>query len=217
VILLDERFRDPRVAPVREMAVPAVLCGGPLKDWTMPALWTDHAADADRAVAHLHGLGHRSIAHVSGPTDFVHERARRRGVRRSAARRGMSVETIEGAYTGPAAADHTGRLLRQRPGERPTAIVYGSDVMAASGLTAALEHGVDVPGELSVMSWDDSQLATLLRPSITALRRDNMAYGSLAGNTLLDLVEGRHRGLQQLPASELVVRASTGPPPDRVS
>jgi DNA-binding LacI/PurR family transcriptional regulator len=212
VILLDERFRDPRVAPVREMGVPAVLCGGPLKNWTMPSLWTDHAADADRAVEHLHALGHRRVAHISGPTDFVHERARRRGVRRSAARRGMSVDTIEGAYTGPASAEHTERLLAREPAERPTAIVYGSDVMAASGLTAAIEHGVDVPGELSVMSWDDSQLATLLRPSITALRRDNLAYGALAGNTLLDLVEGRDRGLLQLPASELVVRDSTAPP-----
>ncbi len=212
VILLDERFRDPRIAPVREMAVPAVLCGGPLRDWTMPALWTDHAADADRAVEHLHALGHRNVAHISGPTDFVHERARRRGVRRSAARRGMTVETVEGAYTGPSAAEHTGRLLAREPGERPTAIVYGSDVMAASGLTAAIEHGVDVPGRLSVLSWDDSQLATLLRPSISALRRDNMGYGALAGNTLLDLVEGRHRGLTQLPASELVVRDSTATP-----
>ena len=169
--------------------------------------------DASEAVAHavehLHALGHRRIAHVSGPTEFVHERARRRGLRRSAARRGMSVETVEGDYTGPSAAEHTVRLLRQATADRPTAVVYGSDVMAASGLTAALERGVDVPGELSVLSWDDSQLATLLRPSISALRRDNMAYGALAGNTLLDLVEGRNRGLIQLPASDLVVRDSS--------
>jgi DNA-binding LacI/PurR family transcriptional regulator len=210
VILLDERFRDPRIAPVRDLRIPAVLCGGPLKDWVMPALWSDHGADADTAVEHLHALGHRRIAHVSGPTEFVHERARRRGVRRSATRRGMDVETIEGAYTGPSAADETERLLKTR--SRPTAVIYGSDVMAASGLRAAAERGVDIPGELSVLSWDDSQLATLLRPSITALSRDNMAYGALAGDTLMDLVEGRNRGLIQLPASVLVARDSTAPP-----
>ncbi len=211
LILLDERFRDPRVAPIRDLDVPAVLCGGPLRDWTMPSLWTDHGADADTAITHLHELGHRRIGHVSGPTDFVHERARRRGLRRSATRRAMSVETVEGDYTGPSAAEQTLRLLRLPAADRPTAVVYGSDVMAASGLTAALEHGVDVPGELSVLSWDDSQLATLLRPSITALRRDNIGYGALAGNTLLDLVEGSNRGLIQLPPSVLVVRASSGP------
>lgn len=213
VLILDERFRDPRVPQIRDLNIPAVLCGGPLRDWSMPALWTDHAADADRAVAHLQGLAHRRVAHVSGPTAFVHERARRRGVRRAAAKRGMEVETVEGAYTGPAAARETEELLARAPGSRPTAVIYGSDVMAASGLRAAVEHGVDVPGDLSVLSWDDTQLATLMRPSITSLRRDNMGYGALAGATLMDLVEGRNRGLIQLPASELVERASTGPAP----
>jgi DNA-binding LacI/PurR family transcriptional regulator len=207
VILMDERFRDPRIAPVREMNVPTVLCGGPLRDWAMPALWTDHGADAELAVEHLHSLGHRRVAHISGPTEFVHERARRRGVRRACAKRGMEVETIEGAYTGPASAERTAQVLA---GERPpTAILYGSDVMTASGLSAATKAGVRVPDDLSVLSWDDSQLATLMSPSLTALRRDNMGYGELAANTLLDLVEGRNRGLIQLPASQLVVREST--------
>jgi DNA-binding LacI/PurR family transcriptional regulator len=98
---------------------------------------------------------------------------------------------------------------RQR--DRPTAIVYGSDVMAASGMSAALERGLDVPRDLSVLSWDDSQLATLMRPSLTALRRDNMAYGALAATCLLDLVQGRNRGRLQLAASTLVARDSTGP------
>jgi DNA-binding LacI/PurR family transcriptional regulator len=89
-------------------------------------------------------------------------------------------------------------------------VIYGSDVMAASGLAAAASAGVDVPGELSVLSWDDSQLATLMRPSLTALRRDNIAYGTLVATTLMDLVEGRNRGLTQLAASRLVERESTG-------
>ena len=210
VILLDERFRDPRIPQIEELKIPAVLCGGPLRDWVMPALWTDQAADAEHAVGFLHGLGHTRIAHISGPAQFVHERSRRRGVRRSARRRGMEVTTVEGAYTGPSAAELTGRLLDVPAGERPTAIVYGSDVMAASGLSAALERGLAIPDDLSVLSWDDSQLATLMRPSLTALHRDNMGYGELAAHALIDLIEGRNRGLVQLPTSELVERDSTG-------
>lgn len=212
VILLDERYRDPRIRQVAERQIPAVLCGGPLKGWEMPCLWADHAADADQAVEHLHELGHRKIAHISGPVEFVHERSRRRGVRRAATRRNMTVDTVEGDYTGPTAAEQTAALLARDPSERPTGIIYGSDVMAASGMSAALEHGLDVPRELSVLSWDDSQLATLMRPSVTALRRDNIAYGALAGECLLDLIEGRNRGLIQLPTSELVARGSTAAP-----
>jgi DNA-binding LacI/PurR family transcriptional regulator len=213
VILLDERFRDPRLEQVRSLQIPAVLCGGPLRDWSMPALWTDHAADAAVVVDHLQGLGHRHIAHISGPTNFVHERARRRGLRSAAARRGLEVTTVEGAYTGPASADLTASLLAEDPAVRPTAIVYGSDVMAASGLSAVHERGLHVPTDLSVVSWDDSQLATLMRPSLTALRRDNMAYGALAATCLLDLVEGRNRGRIQLAPSTLVPRDSSGPAP----
>ncbi len=213
VLLLDERFRDPRIDQIRQMGIPAVLCGGPVRDWTMPSLWTDHAEDAETAVEHLHALGHVRIAHVSGPLAFVHERSRRRGLRRAAARRGMHVETVEGSYTGSSAADITLRLLDLPAAERPTAIVHGSDVMAASALAAVAERGLDVPGDLSLLSWDDSQLATLMRPSLTALRRDNLAYGAQVATTLLDLVEGRNRGARQLPASTLVVRDSTGPAP----
>jgi DNA-binding LacI/PurR family transcriptional regulator len=122
----------------------------------------------------------------------------------------MEIETVEGSYTGPSAEEQTRRLLTGR--QRPTAVVYGSDVMAASGLAVAANAGVDVPGELSVLSWDDSQLATLMRPSITALRRDNIAYGALAARTLMDLLEGRNRGLTQLAPSELVARESTTRP-----
>jgi DNA-binding LacI/PurR family transcriptional regulator len=212
VILLDERSSDPRVAAVQRLHIPAVLCGGPLPDWDQPALWTDHAADASVVVEHLHALGHRRIAHVSGPAVFVHELARRSGVRKAAAERGMEVVTLEGAYTGPMAAELTTQLLTDGRAARPTAIVYGSDVMAASGLSAAQELGLAVPTDLSVASWDDSRLATLMRPSLTALHRDNMAYGALAAACLLDLAQGVNRGALQLDASTLVARDSTAAP-----
>jgi DNA-binding LacI/PurR family transcriptional regulator len=130
-------------------------------------------------------------------------------VRRASAKRGIELETLEGSYTGPAAGEHTGRLLGHDPGHRPTAIIYGSDVMAASGLSAAFERGVQVPAELSVLSWDDSQLATLMRPSITALRRDNIAYGALAADCLMDLIAGINRGRLQVAPSTLVARDSS--------
>jgi DNA-binding LacI/PurR family transcriptional regulator len=85
--------------------------------------------------------------------------------------------------------------------------------MAASGLTVATEMGLAVPDDVSVLSWDDSQLATLMRPSVTALKRDNIGYGELAASCLMDLLQGHNRGLVQLPASRLVVRDSTGAAP----
>jgi len=211
VILLDERYHDPRVKAVERIGLPAVLCGGPVKDAAIPCLWTDQIGDAALAVQHLVDLGHRRIAHVSGPTTFVHERARRRGVRRAAAAAGVEVQTVESSYTGP----QTGEVTRQLLGavEPPTAVIYGSDVMALAGLAVAAECRVRVPRDLSVLSWDDSMLTTLVHPSVTALRRDTPAYGSLAASVLIDLVNGRHRGRVQVQPSTLEVRQSTVAPP----
>lgn len=210
VMLLDERFRDPRVDAVRRIGLPAVLCGGPLRVPGIPCLWTDQAGDAALVLDHLAGLGHRRIAHISGPVDFVHERARRRGVRRAAAAHGVQVSTVEAAYTGPGAAEATRQVLRDP--DPPSAIVYGSDVMALAGLHTAAELGVLVPAQLSVFSWDDSNLATLAYPRLTALRHDTPGYGALAARMLLDLVAGNDPGPVRVPTPSLAVRESTAPP-----
>ena len=210
VILVDERFQDMRLPAVERIGLPAVLCGGPIKDSELPCLWTDHDADAAMVIEHLVGLGHRRIAHISGPARFVHERARRRGVGRAGRSLGADVETIEAEYTGPEAGEVTHRLLGST--DPPTAIVFASDVMALAGLGVAAALGVSVPSQLSVVSWDDSYLTTLVHPSVTALWRDTPGYGALAASVLLDLVEGRNRGGIQVPASTLKVRETTARP-----
>jgi len=210
VILVDERYHDVRPPAVERLGLPAVLCGGPIKGSTLPCLWTDHAADASSVVEHLVGLGHQRITHVSGPARFVHERARRRGIRRAGREFGATVETLESEYTGPQTAEVTHRLL-DRP-DPPTAIVYASDVMALAGLGVAAARRVPVPARLSVVSWDDSNLTTLVHPAVTALWRDTPAYGALAASVLLDLIDGRNRGRIQVPTSTLRVRETTAAP-----
>jgi len=210
VILVDERFHDVRLPAVERLGLPAVLCGGPIKGSTLPCLWSDHAADASTVIQHLVGLGHQRIAHVSGPARFVHERARRRCVRRAGRTLGATIETLEAEYTGPQAAEVTHRLL-DRP-DPPTAIVYASDVMTLAGLGVAAARAVRVPARLSVVSWDDSYLTTLVHPAVTSLWRDTPAYGALAASVLLDLVDGDNGGRIQLPASTLRVRETTAPP-----
>lgn len=210
VMLLDERFKDPRIDEVSEIGLPAVLCGGPTKVPGVPCLWTDQAGDGALVVDHLADLGHRRIAHVSGPLDFVHERARRRGVRRAGSSRGIEVSTIEATYTGPEAAEATRMLLGGA--DPPSAIVFGSDVMALAGLRTAVELGVRVPDQVSVVSWDDSILATLAFPRLTALQHDTAGYGALAAGMLLDLVSGNDPGSVRVPTPSLQIRESTARP-----
>lgn len=211
VILLDERHHDERIQAVERIGVPAVLCGGPVKGVSFPCLWTDQLADSRVAVQHLADLGHQRIAHISGPLEFAHERARRRGVRRAATALGVDVVTLTASYMGPEVGDLTLDLLRAP--DRPTAIIYGSDVMALSGLSMAAREQVRVPEDLSVLSWDDTTLTTVVHPSVTALGRDTPGFGALAASVLLDHIRGGRSGLVQVPPSVLEARESTGPAP----
>ncbi|WP_222432096.1 LacI family DNA-binding transcriptional regulator [Leekyejoonella antrihumi] len=210
VILMDERVHDPRVSALAELGLPGVLCGGPMPGAELPCVWTDQAGDAAVAVQHLAALGHRRIGHVCGPPVFAHERARRRGVRRAGRARGVEVTTVEAPYTGPEAGKVTRRMLASE--SRPTALIFGSDTMAIAGLSAATELGLRVPEDLSAVSWDDSILTTLIQPAVTALSRDTPGYGGLAAAVLIDLIEGRNRGLVRAPLSTLQVRGSTARP-----
>lgn len=223
VIVMDERFRDPRVRTVAELGMPAVILGGPLvphgdsEQQTLSRItmmWTDHAADAQVAIDHLRALGHRRLLYVGGPRVFQHERRRRRAFTSLGAAAGMEcVVCTEGDYTVAGAAEATRGALAGTPADRPTAIVYGSDLMATSGLRVAAELGIGVPHQLSVIAWDDSMLCTVVHPTLTSLDRDVPGYGARAAGALLALVRGGPAGVYREPDCAMNVRQSTGPAP----
>ncbi|HWC23772.1 MAG TPA: LacI family DNA-binding transcriptional regulator [Flexivirga sp.] len=209
VILVDERHHDERIAAIEEIGLPAVLCGGPRKGIDLPCIWTDQAGDAALIVEHLAALGHRHIAHVGGPREFVHERGRQRGVRTAAARQGIEVTTIEGTYAPADARAAVDRLVEEP--DPPTALIFSNDHTSVAGLQQLRARGKSVPREFSVVSWDDSPLTQAVEPQLTSLFRDNQLYGRQAAETLLSLVAGQHPSLVAVRRSELRERASSGP------
>src|SRR5207244_2588773 len=103
------------------------------------------------------------------------------------------------------------RLLAQP--EPPTAVVCASDLMALGVIHAAHEAGLDVPGDLSVVGFDDAPVAALTRPGLTTVRQDKEAIGRAAGDALLALIEdrGEAAAMTVLPVA-LCERGTTAPP-----
>jgi DNA-binding LacI/PurR family transcriptional regulator len=105
--------------------------------------------------------------------------------------------------------------------DRPTGVLCFSDVIAHGVVRAAEQLGLDVPGELSVVGFDDSPLARRLRPQLTTVRQDVVAKGRVAAAALKVAMEQHRAGVAPADAEhvvlpvELVVRDSTAPPPDR--
>ena len=184
VFLLDPCDADRRVAVLAELRLPAVVLGG-------PGATSDHATAA-AVLDHLTTLGHRRVARVTAP----------------GARAGLEW-TVTVDADGPEQAARATRALlaRDRP---PTAIVYDSGVLAVAGLAAVRECGLDVPGEVSVLAWDDSVLCEAVHPPLTAVRRDHVAYGGRAADHLFAVLRGGGVRDVEKPRPRLVVRSSTG-------
>jgi LacI family transcriptional regulator len=162
------------------------------------------------AARHLADLGHRRIAHISGPATFRSSHERRRGFEEGLAERSLALETRyarEGAYTFESGAACALELLQLTP--RPTAIFAGNDEMAAGVLQAARQLGLSAPGDVSVVGFDDFQIASRVWPALTTIHTPTREIGRLAAERLIGgEVEARAEE-DRLPA--LVVRDSTGP------
>jgi DNA-binding LacI/PurR family transcriptional regulator len=212
VVLVDLQAKDPRIAEIERLGLPAVVIGGPGRHGSLASVWADDRKAMLSIVDYLAALGHRRIAHVAGLPGFLHTRRRMRALRESAAKRDLiGASSYNTDFSDAEGAAITRRLLSEPV--PPTAIVYDSDVMAVAGLGVAMEMGVSVPTELSIVAFDDSPLTQLVHPALTALTRDTFDFGAAAARLLLDvLADPAAARDQELPTPALTVRESTCPP-----
>ncbi len=157
-------------------------------------------------------LGHRRIGYITGPVGRRSTRERLEGFSDALERLGWPIaeEMIaRGAYSFESGIE-CARTLLAHP-EKPTAIFASNDDMAAGVIHTATELGLAVPRDLSVAGFDDSSLATRIRPALTTIRRPVRAMARLAANKLIASIEGRQPeprfGVFLDP--ELVIREST--------
>ncbi len=211
VLLVDLRVEDPRVHQVEQLHLPAVIVGGPGATGTVPYFPGNDTSGIRQIVEHLAALGHRRIDRVAGSNAFACTRVRDQVLKESLAAAGATGRVLSTDYTSSAGAEATRRLLTATP--RPTAIIYDNDIMAVAGLGVAQEMGIAVPTELSVVSFDDSILCEVVRPSLTACARDVEMYGARAASALLDLLEGQSVAPAEEEPTSLVPRASTAVAP----
>ena len=212
VFLTDLRVDDPRPKLLEMLGLPTVVIAPGPVDSPWPVVAVDDRPGIAAAVEHLVALGHRRVAHVAGPRDFVHARSRHEAWSGALAASGLVGLASVHADFSPAGGAHATRQLLDAP-EPPTAIVYANDLMAVAGMSAAQTRGLHVPDDLSVTGFDDTALAAHLRPPLTTVRTDAVGWGRAAAECLLRLVDGTACPDVTLPPPELVVRGSTAPPP----
>jgi DNA-binding LacI/PurR family transcriptional regulator len=211
LLLCDLRVDDPRIGVLEELAVPTVVIGAAAGAGSLVSLESNDGAGVTEAVEYLVTLGHRHLARVAGLPELLHTVVRTEAFTEVCA--GLDIPpavTVFTDYTGEEGARATRRLLSSR--NRPTAIVYDNDVMAIAGLAVAHEMGLSVPGDVSLIAWDDSVLCQLVHPPMTALSRDIPAYGARAVRKLLELIAGQRPASLADEPPHLIPRGTTGRP-----
>ncbi|MDG9720597.1 LacI family DNA-binding transcriptional regulator [Streptomyces sp. DH24] len=170
-------------------------------------------ADGVRQVAeHLLGLGHRSFLHLAAdvPSWTFEVRARELAERLGRVA-GTEIRTAR-APISIDGAQYAAEAALTVPGPRPTAVVCDDDKLAAGAYKAIRRLGLGVPSDVSVTGLDDLALATAIDPELTTVRLDAELFGERGMRALLAVLEGRTPEAGDIPV-ELVVRASTAPPP----
>jgi DNA-binding LacI/PurR family transcriptional regulator len=180
---------------------------------------SDNVGGARLAIDHLVALGHRRIGHIAGPAGNAAAPDRLAGARLALDAAGFGADHLaiavgDGHVAGGARA--TADLLAADPGL--TAVFAYNDLSAIGAIRALRAAGLRVPADVSVVGFDDVDLAAYADPPLTTVAQDIASLGRRAAERLLELVDGEARsaaawgGPTILPV-RLVVRGSTAAPP----
>jgi DNA-binding LacI/PurR family transcriptional regulator len=175
-----------------------------------PSVGVDQVEGGRLATRHLLGLGHRTVHHVAGPDDSKEARSRIEGWRTELAAAGApEPELLTGDWTAASAAGRAA-VARRHAGEEVTAVFTGNDQTALGLLAALHEAGLGVPGDVSVVGFDDLPESPYFVPPLTTVRQDFAELGVRGVRLVLDRLAGRNPHPEPVPV-QLVVRSSTAP------
>jgi LacI family transcriptional regulator, xylobiose transport system transcriptional regulator len=199
-------------------AIPLVVLdptGEPLHE--TPSVGATNWSGGLAATRHLLELGHRRVAMISGPVEWLCCRARLDGYRAAMDAAGVPVdpELVRASILYEEGGLRDGRELLGLP-DPPTAVVCANDLQAVGVYEAARQAGVRIPTDLSVVGFDDLPFTQWTGPPLTTVRQPLVDMGAAAARMVLALAGGQQLAQTRVElATSLVVRQSTAPPPAR--
>ena len=201
------------IALLERQGLPFVRIGPDEEDFDSPAVVIDDRAAAAAMADYLIDLGHERIGFIVGHPEHRSSHLRKEGYRSAFEARGLGApdDLTEQGYN-TAASGREAALLLLRRADRPTAIFASNDDMAAGVVLAAHELGLEVPRDLSVAGYDDTQLARIVWPTLTTIHQPTYNMSHCATGLLIDLIRGNDVPRVTRLDFTMQKRGSTAPP-----
>jgi len=199
-ILLGQGLHDDAVRRLSESGVPFVVWGAPSEDHSYVVVGTDNEQGGALAAERLLALGRRRMVFL-GDTDYQEVAARLAGFERAIVHAGAQLVgrlTCPFTFAGGFNAVESLRDQRRKPFD---GVFCGSDLVAMGAIRSLIDHGLSVPGDVSVIGYDDTPMAANFVPPLTSIHQNWREGGILLGEKILALIGGHKPASEALPAS----------------
>jgi len=176
-----------------DFGVPIVLLNRSPASRAFSTVSADNEGGGALAAQHLLDLGHRNVAHITGPRQHGNLSDRTRGFVETLLRaaRPVTPVVLHGAFHFEGGRELTNKLLDQHPGI--TAIFAANDVMACGAVRAILDRGLRIPEDLSLIGFDNIDFASIIHPPLTTIHQPKYEMGRAAVEILLRLSRDKTR------------------------
>ena len=192
---------------------PVVICCRYFADDTIPNVTIDNIKATKDATNYMLNLGHKNICYLAGPTDTIIYQDRQNGYIDAIRERNQQLNqnlmvnceaSIQGGYDAVTSLINNVNI-------KFSAIVASGDTMAIGAIRALNDHNIKVPDDVAVSGFDDIELSSLFKPSLTTIRQPKHQIGVRAAEKLLDLIAGKPLvAFRDILNYELVIRESSG-------
>lgn len=202
------RLSDPYIEEIKKTQIPTVLIDIPILTDKVGYVSSDNVRAAFEATSYLIKLGHRNIGFINGHNDAAVSFERLEGYKKALEKNNIPYKeeyvvfddfTQEGGY------NSFKTLVFEHP--EITAVFHASDLMAIGSFKAAKDLGMKVPEDISIVGFDDIELASLISPGLTTIRQDTFKMGYNAAKHLLSIIKGEKPQHILIP-HKLVIRDS---------
>lgn len=198
---------------LQKRGIPIVLVNRGIEGESVSSVTINNELSSFKATKYCLNLGHKNIAFIAGSLKIRKFQERLKGYKKALIQSGARANEElmkEGDMTIRGGRIATKELLKKRP--FPSAIFASTDLMAIGALKEIQENGLNVPGDISVIGWDDIPIASFVNPPLTTLAEPAYKIGKEVTNLLLRQIKGEaSTGIKIILDTELVIRDSTAP------